>query len=240
MLVATVEATDRKFGEQTYEIYMIHEFGIPRGEFIDAAKFKKKIADMYMESSKHDVLFSDFTQGNLESFVTLFLNPRSVWFEIRRTRDQKIIGAAYATDVILQYDADAHFTVWDSIGAGREPIFTEIMRYVMQRYNLKRISAWIPAYQRGAIRMIRRLGFTEEGRKRDAILHKEGEWIESILFGILWEELNDERWRAKRNAGRDAGLSGVRWNDISGSVRGSADAESPVVRTEGSINASRV
>lgn len=223
MLVATVEATDRKFGEQTYEVYMIHEFGMPRGEFINPRKFKKKIADMFVESSKHDVLFSDFTKGNLESFVTLFLNPRSVWFEIRRVMDQKIIGGAYLTDVILHFDADGHFTVWDSIGAGREPIFLELMRFVMRRYNLKRLSAWVPAYQSGTIRMAKRLGFQEEGRKRDAILHKEGEWVESILFGILWEELNDERWNAERNAGGDERLNVSRWNDVGGIVRGSRD-----------------
>ena len=194
MIIATVEATDGKTGKHEYDIDLLHEFGVISHEYVDdPAKMKRKIAALYIESSEHDVLFEDYTQGDPEAFLSMFLDPRSVWSEIIRRTDGKTVGCAYMTDVILNFDANAHFTVWDGIGSGREPIFLEIMNWAVDRYNLRRISCEIPVFMTGTLRMARRLGFIEEGTRREAVLHKDGKWMDTTLFGILAEEVKNGR-----------------------------------------------
>ena len=195
MIIATVEATDRKTGTHEYEINLLHEFGIVSEEFrSDPSAMKRKIAALYIESAEHDVLFSDYTKGDPGAFISMFMNPRSVWLEIVRKTDGKIVGCAYMTDVILHYDADAHFTVWDGVGSGREPVFVEMMKWAIDRYHLKRLSCEVPVSHSGTLRMVKRLGFVEEGTRRDAVLHSSGEWLDATMFGILYEEVNHGRW----------------------------------------------
>lgn len=194
MIIATVEATDKRTGTHDYDINLLHEFGIVSHEFEkDPSILKRKIAALYIESAEHDVLFSDYTRGDPEAFMDLFLNPRSVWLEIVRKTDGKIIGCAYMTDVILNYDADAHFTVWDGIGSGREAVFLELIDWAINRYKLRRISCEVPVYQTGTLRMVRRLGFVEEGTRREAVLHKDGKWMDATMFGILSREVRNGR-----------------------------------------------
>lgn len=194
MIIATVEATDGKTGTHEYDVNMLHEFGIISSEFKDnPAALKRKIAALYLESSEHDVLFSDYTRGDPSAFIDLFMNPRSVWLEIIRKTDGKTVGCAYMTDVILHYDADAHFTVWDGIGSGREPVFLEMIEWAMKRYDLRRLSCEVPVYMTGTLRMVRRLGFVEEGTRRKAIIHKDGKWMDATMFGILVEEVENGR-----------------------------------------------
>ncbi len=194
MIIATVEATDNKTGTHEYEINLLHELGIVSQEYkSDPAKMKRKIAALYLESAEHDVLFSDYTRGDPEAFLSLFLNPRSVWLEIVRRTDGKTVGCAYMTDVILHFDADAHFTVWDGIGSGREPVFLELIRWAMDRYDLRRLSCEVPVFMTGTLRMVRRLGFVEEGTRREATLHKEGKWMDATMFGILAAEVKNGR-----------------------------------------------
>jgi len=200
MIIANVEATDRKTGTHEYEVNMLHEFGLVSEEFrADPNALKRKIAALYVESAEHDVLFSDYTRGDPEAFLDMFMNPRSVWLEIVRKTDGKTVGCAYMTDVLLHFDADAHFAVWDGVGSGREPVFVELIKWAMNRYHLKRMSCEIPASHSGTIRMVRRLGFSEEGVRRDAVLHTNNDWLDAIMFGILYEEVNDGRWNKEWN-----------------------------------------
>lgn len=200
MIIATVAAED-KTGKHDYEIRLLHEFGIPTESINSYSKIRRKIADLFIRSSEHDSLFSDYTRGSLEAFTSLFMDTRGVWAEIVRVTDDSPIGVGYLTDVIVHFDADAHFALWDGIAQGREPIFIELMRWAFDRYDLHRMTAEIPAHMLGTIRMTKRLGFTEEGTRRDANLHKGG-WVDAKIFGILKEELNG--WRNEViDSGRD-------------------------------------
>ena len=59
---------------------------------------------------------------------------------------------------------------------------------MMEKYDLQRVSAEVPAYQKGTIRIIKRLGFQQEGIRRNGVIYK-GEWVDQILFGMLREEI---------------------------------------------------
>ncbi len=189
--ILTVEATDKKTGTHNYLVNLLHEFGVFEAPVDNIGAIKRKIAELWIESSDFEVLFSDYTNSDPGSFAVMFMDPRGVWMEIVRETDQKIIGAGYLTDVIVNHDAYGHFTMWDSIGAGREPVLTEIMKWTFDRYNLHRMSAEIPVFMHGLARMTRRLGFTQEGVRAETRKHK-GEWINTAVYGILREELYDE------------------------------------------------
>lgn len=147
-----------------------------------------KIRDLWIEYAKHDVLFSDYTVGKVEPFVTAIFNPRSYWFELFDINKSKAIGLAMLTDIIPQYDAKGHFAFWDKIGSGREKLIWELMDICFDEFDLHRMTVETPAYQRGTIRSIKRLGFSFEGEKREGVFHKSA-WINMMLFGITREEL---------------------------------------------------
>lgn len=188
MILFSQECTDKKVGTHLYHINLLHEFGIPADRDITAKEAKKKIAELYIESSKHEVLFSDETKGDFGSFLNVFLNPRAVWLEIIRETDHMNVGAMYLTDVVLGYDAKGHFTFWDGVARGREVLVTRAMKWGFERYSLERITSEIPVYQSGVIRFARRLGFKEEGRRRHGV-KRHGDWVDQVIYGILKEEL---------------------------------------------------
>ena len=56
--------------------------------------------------------------------------------------------------------------------------------------NLYRVTAVVPAYNEGAIRLFQKFGFMEEVRRRKAI-HRDGEFWDLVSFGLLnaeWRE----------------------------------------------------
>jgi len=187
-----MECEDRKNGKQTYSVHLLHEFGVPADSDITPSQAKRKIAELFIESSKHEVLFSDETFGDLGMFIDIFLNPRAVWAEIIRDEDQMNIGAIYLTDVTMGYDAKSHFTFWDGIARGREKLIQKGIEWAFDRYRLERLTSEIPVYQSGVIRFARRLGFTEEGRRRHGV-KRMGDWVDEVIFGILKEELHGQQ-----------------------------------------------
>ena len=195
-----------------------------------------KIRDLWIEYAKHDVLFSDYTVGKVEPFVTAIFNPRSFWFELFDLNKSKAIGLAMLTDIIPQYDAKGHFAFWDKIGSGRETLIWELMEICFDEFDLHRMTVETPAYQRGTIRSIKRLGFTHEGEKREGVFHK-STWINMMLFGITREELRRvkdvgrpvrgrEEWHSNRDEGSNGECS-LRDQSVP-SGRGRSDGESPV------------
>lgn len=146
----------------------------------------EKARDLWVESKKHDVLFTDYTQGNPKAFLRALAKKSSVWFEV--LKDGHAVGILYMSHIIPHFDGVGHFAFWDKVGRGREPLILDTLKHMFYRYNLQRVSAEVPVYQLGTIRLIKRLGFTEEGRRRNGVIYKES-WADQILFGILRSEL---------------------------------------------------
>jgi len=201
--IARVKFTDRG-GERDVSVRVLQGLGT-------ASKYltPNKIRELWLEYSKHDVLFSDYTRGKVEPFITSILNPRSFWFELFDNESSRPIGIASITDIIPKYDAKGHFAFWDRIGSGREKLIWTLMDICFQEFDLHRMSAEIPAYQRGTIRSTKRLGFSQEGEKKESIFHK-GAWMNTIIFGITVDEFKEVtnvgypiRGREVRNSDRD-------------------------------------
>lgn len=181
-LVLEVPCLDRD-GEDFYQVRLLREFNQ------NVATDPFKVRDLWAEFRKHQVLFSDYTEGKFMPFFVVLMDPRGVWMEIvKKSEPERPIGVVYITAVKPGHEADGHFAFWDSGGRGREPLILYVAEWVMDRYNLHRLNAAVPAYQHGVIRFIERVGFTKEGVKREAVLYK-GERGPLVTFGILRDEV---------------------------------------------------
>ena len=188
--IAIAEAKDRT-GEHTYNINLLQEFGQLEPEVSTRETLANKVRDLWQESSKFDVLFSDYTQGDVENFLDIFIDTRAVWAEIVRDSDNRIVGSMFLTQVVVKHDAIGHFTFWDKVASGREPILWKALEWAFDRYELRRVTTQIPQYQSGLKRFIEKVGFVLEGTRRGAVPHK-GVWVNLDMYGLLRKELEEK------------------------------------------------
>ena len=174
---------DEPEGHTEYSIRLLQQFGS-----VDPYLTPNKIQELWMEYSQHETLFSDYTLGKVDPFLDVLLSPQAIIAEVFSMRTESPVGILMMTSIIPRYDAMAHFTFWDSRGKGREPLIWAMMWLWVQEFKLHRLSVEVPGHQSGVIRMIKRLGFTHEGIKREGNLHK-GSWIDLELFGMTVDEI---------------------------------------------------
>lgn len=172
--------------DKTYSVRLLQRFGQ-----IDPYLTPQKIQELWIEFSKHDSLFTDYTQGKVEPFLDVLFDSRSIIAEVFNVTDDTPYGSLLLNRVIPGFDALAHFTVWDSKASGKELLFKYMMHLWMQEFNLHRMSAEIPGHMTGVIRFAKRLGFVEEGVRREGNLNK-GAWMDMTMFGILASELDQK------------------------------------------------
>jgi len=166
-----------------YSVRLLHEFG-QKTPYMDYGK----IAELWESFRVHDVLFTDEIKGDLEAFIDIMMNPRSVWLEIFSLESNTPIGVANLSRVIPGFDASGHFAYWTGSSRVREDLIKIVMKWVFDRYKLHRISAEVPEYQKGVIRFINRIGFKKEGTRREGTI-RHGSWRDLDMFGILSSEL---------------------------------------------------
>lgn len=175
----------RDTDEGLVSIRLIHEFA--QGDV-----HPDKLRDLWMEFRKHDVLFSDQTKGKFAVFFDSFRDPRSVWSELVREEDQKVMGVMMMNKIIPGFDAFGHFAIWNGKARGKEILIHDALAWAFDRYKIHRMTAEVPAYQSGVIRFVKRLGFMKEGVKREGVV-KDGSWIDLTMFGITVTELEEAR-----------------------------------------------
>lgn len=180
-------------GEEYYVVKLLYQLGVPGPQFREEPQtFLRKIGEVYVTASKFDILFSDYSKGDPELFVRQFLNPRGAWFSVEKQSTGEEVGVLYLTELNPYWDAFAHISFWDSILPGREPVIWDTAQWVMETYALPRLSAEVPTYQKHFNRFVRKLGFREEGLKRQAGL-REGKRVDHYLYGMLANELKEVR-----------------------------------------------
>lgn len=77
-------------------------------------------------------------------------------------------------------------------GLGTDALRT-LVRYGFDEFGLNRIELQVWAFNTRAVRAYEKAGFTEEGRKREAIFHS-GVFHDEVLMSVLARE-----WRARRD-----------------------------------------
>jgi len=121
------------------------------------------------------------------------------YFTIRAREDDRLIGKA-----VVEWIDWANGNGYIRLGIGAESdrrkgygsqALSMLLRYSFGELNLYRVTAVIPAYNEGAIRLFLKFGFMEEIRRRKA-MHRDGEFWDLVSFGLLNSE-----WQEQLNSG---------------------------------------
>ncbi|MFN8403315.1 MAG: GNAT family protein [Anaerolineales bacterium] len=113
------------------------------------------------------------------------------YFAIRARDDDRLIGKAQVNRIEW---SNGHG--WVELGFGsaddqRKGFGTQalsmLLRFGFGELNLHRISARVPEYNEGAVALFKKLGFTEEVRRRQA-LDRDGRRWDLLTFGLLKDE----------------------------------------------------
>ncbi len=121
------------------------------------------------------------------------------YFTIRAREDDRLIGKA-----IIEYVDWTNGNAYLRLGIGEAEFrrkgygsqaLSLLLRYAFGELNLFRVTAVVPAYNEGAIRLFQKFGFMEEVRRRKA-LHRDGEFWDVVGYGLLnaeWPESSQAR-----------------------------------------------
>lgn len=101
--------------------------------------------------------------------------------------DQDMTTVFYLTN-LMPDEADAHYTFLDGRLKGREELVNTMLKFVFSSFGFLRLNASIPVYAKTALVFARKVGFTQEGRKRKCSYWK-GSYFDQIQFGVLREEV---------------------------------------------------
>lgn len=116
------------------------------------------------------------------------------YFSIRAREDDRFIGKAF-----IEYVDWTNGNGYLRLGIGEAEFRRKgygsqalklLLRYAFGELNLYRVTAVVPAYNLGAMRLFQKFGFMEEVRRRNVLQHN-GEFWDVIGFGLLNTEWTD-------------------------------------------------
>lgn len=155
---------------------------------VELALTPEKLKWIWEEMNRFRTLFSDFTRGDFDTFYAVITSHDSVWLEILDGQGQTV-GIAYWTDMLRMLDAECHLIFFDGKPAEKTELCREIARWFFIEYpQFHRMTATLPHIYHATIRLAKRIGFVEEGRKRQARLIG-GRLVDEVILGLLAEEL---------------------------------------------------
>ena len=141
---------------------------------------KERVERLWEKVSKQDYAFNDVFRGDMEAFLSQFLTPMNLFFEIGDMQ-----GLAMACGIVPGTDAQMHFMLWDTL-----PIIQvraaakSLIDNLFHSYSLHRLSSFIPERNVQAIRLALSLGFQSEGHLREAFLYH-GQFLNVKILGLL-------------------------------------------------------
>ena len=138
--------------------------------------------DLWERVKGHTKMFSDETRGDPTSFWQNMLKD-SVILE---TDD----GCGFLTlsEVKPGLRAEAHLTFLDHKLSPRVELIRECLLWAFLSYDLYRIEVFIPALGHTLRRVLKKIGFKEEGCLRNRSWY-EGQLVDTIVLSILREEV---------------------------------------------------
>jgi len=136
-------------------------------------------------------LFSDLTKGDLDNFLRYIGNESTLWLEIweekRPNAPPELIGIFMCEGLHRVVDIDAHILFFDRDVAGRVSVCKAITAWLFATLPIQRITVEPSQLAYAAIRLVRNIGFKQEGKKRQALLLG-GRWVDVYIFGLTRQE----------------------------------------------------
>lgn len=156
----------------------------PLLHFIDRENYSADRVQVLWENLQNqDYAFDDSTRGDSVAFLTQFVHPANLFWEIG-----DMDGFVSACGVTPRIQANIHFSIWGNVK------ITDVMKagkalneFLFDTFKLNRLSAFIPNQNLNARRLALLLGFIEEGNMRKAFLSHDN-YQDIKLFGLLKSE----------------------------------------------------
>lgn len=147
------------------------------------------------ESRKFRYIFTEDVRQDFRKFCELIVHeengelvPNGLFWVV-----DDFVGVFYMTRITPGADADVHYSFFDRRQKGRVKLVRTMLKYVFERYQLRRVTAEIPYFASWITRnFTESIGFVKEGRKRKAIWFND-DWFDIGIYGILREEVIDGR-----------------------------------------------
>lgn len=150
-----------------------------------------KLRLIWEQLQQFRTLFSDLTKGDLDNFLRYVGHPDTLWLEIweeKRPKQQgELIGLFMCENLHRIVDIDAHILFFDRDVAGRTAVCKAIAAWLFQTFPIQRITVEPSQLAYAAIRLVRNMGFKQEGKKRQALLLG-GKWVDAYIFGLTRQE----------------------------------------------------
>lgn len=143
---------------------------------------REKLAYLWEQIKNVPQVFDDFSRDDFEQFAGKFFIPNNVFVDIGPG-----VGLGAGFGVRPGMDAVLHLVMFDKRLRGREPVFKEIIQHYFSTLKLRRMTACISSDNPVGIKLVKRLGFKEEGCIRQAI-KRDGKFHDQHIFGMLREE----------------------------------------------------
>lgn len=159
----------------TYDKWTVHEMRLTW----------HKMGLLWEKISSYRTLFSDITRGDFKNFAMFLTEGASVWLEVRQ--GDTLVGIVCLTNMQQVIDCEAHIIFFDRDLSGKDGLCKAITRWVFATFPLNRVTVTVPRMYYATIRLVKAIGFVEEGRKRAAVLIR-NRWDDVIILGITREE----------------------------------------------------
>lgn len=171
----SVERPDDTYRVLRLAPYSVYEMRLS----LDKAKW------LWEEMNKYRTLWNDFTRGDYESWANTLVSHDSFWVEIW---DESLVGIIYWTDMFQISDCEMHGMFFDRDLASKVELCRQVAAWFFIRFpEVHRMTTSTPSIYHATIRLLRRVGFKEEGRKREMWLMN-GKWVDQVISGLLASE----------------------------------------------------
>lgn len=170
---------------------------------------RENLAKFWQKGRTYKTLFNKELKNDFESFVNTFISVDSegnysanglIWVV------DDFAGILYLTNIVTNgegkaIDALAHFTFFDGKLYGRQEIFRQLLRYIFNKYQLRRVSAEVPMFLNKRVLefFVNDVKMKREGFKRNAAYYN-NDYFGVALLGILPEDLEPVKDTEKVNA----------------------------------------
>lgn len=159
---------------EPYEVFEMH-FTLEKAKWL------------WTEMNKYRTLWNDFTRGDFDSWFAILTAKDAYWLEV--TKDGETVGVVYWTDMIQIVDVQVHCMFFDRNLANKVEVCQRIAAWFFITFpECHRMTATIPAIFHATSRLLKRVGFKEEGRKRQSLL-MHGNRVDQMIFGLLASEV---------------------------------------------------
>lgn len=153
----------------------------------------QSLGRIYNKIKEFDVLFNDWIRGDPEAFISNFLTldksgPGIKVDPVGAVWEVDDVGILFLTEIVPGGTAKAHYVFWDRILRGRDELVYHMVKRLIEEYDFQRIEVEVPLYANPVIISAKRIGFTNEGRKRNVVLYRD-EWWDTVMFSMTPEDI---------------------------------------------------